>query len=137
MVYPDGAFAELMGRLDAPDQTTALGYHRESWRGIRYYHRDGLRFEAVAAVPERPLGGLSKLLTPIYNPHIKVRYEFGPGVAYDLEELKRGVAAAIRADDDNLTQFHDAEDLLAELERATEFDHVAAVLIRAYADPGH
>jgi hypothetical protein len=86
--------------------------------------------------PERPLGGLSRVLaaTVVYNPIIRVKCQYRSLGPYTLDELKEAFAAAIAADDDSLTQFHEAEELLARLRRAASFADVVAIFGLAHTE---
>ncbi|HEY0020560.1 MAG TPA: hypothetical protein VGC13_29950 [Longimicrobium sp.] len=135
MLYPEAGGAEALAELPEEGVESAARRHHEWWRGVSYYHRDGLRYVIGSAVPEQPPGWLSRVLpTLLYNPGVRVRYRFRQGVPYDLAQLRDALAAAIRADDDILTQFHESGELLEALARATTFDDVAGVLHLAATD---
>jgi hypothetical protein len=59
-----------------------------------------------------------------------LKYQYRKIDEYSLEELRNAVAAAIREDDDILTQFEDEEELIALLSEADSFQSVAAVIRR-------
>lgn len=132
VLYPDAKGAELWPELPTSSDGSAHGYLNAWWHGVAFYHRDGNRYVISAAMPERSFGRLSRLLAAtVYNPRVRVRYEYEVASSYEPTELRDGVGAAIRADDDILTQFHEAEELLEALAPAATFDEIAAVLRRA------
>lgn len=134
VTHEDGS-TNVLPDVPATQEYSALAYHRAWWRGASYYHRDGQRYRVLYAVPERPLGTLSRLRAlTIYNPRVQVRHEYS-AAAYELSDLKTALASAIRADDDVLTQFYEGEDLLAQLDAASTFDDVVEVLKRAELGP--
>jgi hypothetical protein len=110
-------------------EATALGYHRAWWRTSTFFHADGYRYAVSAAVPSRPLGGLSRMLAiTVYNPRVRVQFEYERAGRYTLDDLKAAFGAAVEADDDVLTQFHEPEALMGKLAAAASFAEVAAVL---------
>jgi hypothetical protein len=130
VVGPNG-WASLEEILQTTGRHKALGYHKQWWKGVRFFHSDGFVYEVESADPERPLGALSKILAmTVYNPWLQLKYTYRKVVAYSLEELKGAVAAAIREDDDILTQFEDESALMNELSEAKSFQSVAAVIRR-------
>ena len=109
-------------------EATALGYHRAWWRASTFFHADGYRYAVSAAVPARPLGAWSRMLAAtVYNPRVRVRFEYERAERYTLDDLKAAFGAALEADDDVLTQFHGPEELRGKL-AAAAFAAVAAVL---------
>jgi hypothetical protein len=52
----------------------------------------------------------------VHNPVVELAYEYTRGPVYPVEELRDAVRRAIEQDDDILTQFHEASELLAHLE---------------------
>lgn len=136
-LYPGAGGAKGLPDLPSEGPYTATGQHQEWWRGVSYYHSDGLRYVIGSAVPDRPLGGLTGFLAATIGiPRVQVHYTYRAGVPYALPQLRDAVAAAIRADDDILTQFHEPEELLEPLGRAATFHDVAAVLRLAATDDG-
>jgi hypothetical protein len=110
-------------------EATALGYHRAWWSASTFFHTDGYRYAVSAAVPDRPLGTWSRMLAAtVYNPRVRVQFEYVRAERYTLDELKAAFGAALAVDDDVLTQFHEPEELLGKLAAATSFADVAAVL---------
>jgi hypothetical protein len=92
---------------------------------------DGFVYEIESAQPERPLGAASKFLAmTVYNPSLQFRYRYRKLGEYVLAELQDAVGAAIREDDDMLTQFEDEDELLRRLAEADSFQAVAAVVRR-------
>lgn len=115
--------------------TTAAAFHKSWWRGVRFFHRNGHRYEVASAVPSQPLGRLSKMLAnTIYNPKLTVRYEYQSTGSYELPELRQALVDAIEKDDDILTQFHEADELKQRLNVAGTFDDIVDVLHFAAMD---
>lgn len=131
----DNGWTDTAPDLPAERVTSAYGFHKPWWRGVKIYHRNGYLYEIESATPERPLPPLSKLLAAtIYNPSFTVHYEYRSTGFYQIADLKQAVHDAIARDDDVLTQFHDAGDLTARVAKATTFDHVVEVLRYAGTD---
>ncbi len=129
------AWVEAYPSLPSSDTTTTLGFQREWWRGVRFFNQDGLVYEVASATTSSPPGTLARLLAAtVHNPSIEVSYTYRSTGPYALDDLKAGLQAAIDADDDILTQWHDASDLTALLGKATTFEQVAAVLTLAGTD---
>lgn len=138
LVYPNAGGAEALSGLPAIRATTVGAFRGAWWRGAGFYHRDGQRYEVTSAETDLPRGRFARLLMTlgVSDPVVYVRYTYTATGTYDVTELREAVAAEIRADDDVMTQFYEREDLLSELDRATTFDAIAAVLRRAATDPG-
>jgi hypothetical protein len=130
LVGPNG-WAALRDGLETVGRHTALGYHKRWWNGVRFFHSDGFLYEIENAEPERSLGAVSKLLAmTVYNPWLQLRYTYRKVGEYALEELRDAVGAAIREDDDILTQFEGEDELLRRLSTAESFRAIAAVIRR-------
>jgi hypothetical protein len=129
VVGPNG-WVEVREALETSGRHTALGFHQRWWEGVRFFHRDGQVYEIESAQPDRPLGPLSGFLArTVYNPWIHNRYGVRAVGTYELSDLRSLVASAIRSDDDILTQFRDAPDLLDDLSRAAGFSEVAETIL--------
>ena len=116
---------------DLPEQraTSAHGFHKQWWKGVKLYHRNGYRYEVEKATPEEELPPLSKLMAAtIHNPTFSVLYEYTSTGFYQLDELKQALRAAVEKDDDVLTQFHEAEELVARIDAAKNFDDLVDML---------
>ena len=116
---------------DLPEQraTSAHGFHKPWWKGVKLYHRNGYRYEIEKATPEEELPPLSKLLAKtIHNPTFTVNYEYQSTGFYQLDELKQALRAAVDKDDDVLTQFHEAGELTARIDAAKDFDDLVDML---------
>jgi hypothetical protein len=116
---------------DLPEQraTSAHGFHKPWWKGVKLYHRNGYRYEVEKATPEEELPALSKLMAAtIHNPTFNVQYEYTSTGFYQLDELKQALRAAIEKDDDVLTQFHEAEELVARIDAGKNFDDLVDML---------
>jgi hypothetical protein len=112
--------------------TSAHGFHKPWWKGVKLYHRNGYVYEVESAKSEEPLAPMSKLLSAtIYNPTFSVQYAYRSTGFYTLDDLKAALTAAIDKDDDVLTQFHEAEELRDMVAKATSFDDLVEVLTYA------
>jgi hypothetical protein len=135
LVGQDG-WIDTTENLEVERTTSAYGFHKPWWKGVSFFHRDGMRYEVLTATPSRSLLPLSKLLAAtIYNPKLTVQYEFRSVGPYEIDDLKQAVADAIDKDDDILTQFHEADELKELLAEAKTFDRVLKVLRFAQTDP--
>ena len=116
---------------DLPEQraTSAHGFHKPWWKGVKLYHRNGYRYEVEKATPEQELPPLSKLMAAtIHNPTFNVTYEYQSTGFYKIDELKEALRNAVKKDDDVLTQFHEAEELIARIDAAKDFSDLVDVL---------
>ena len=116
---------------DLPEQraTSAHGFHKPWWKGVKLYHRNGYRYEVEKATPEKELPALSKLMAAtIHNPTVNVLYEYTSTGFYKIDELKQALRAAVEKDDDVLTQFHEAEELISRIEAAKDFSDLVDML---------
>jgi hypothetical protein len=116
---------------DLPEQraTSAHGFHKPWWKGVKLYHRNGYRYEVEKATPEKELPALSKLMAAtIHNPTVNVLYEYTSTGFYKIDELKQALRAAVEKDDDVLTQFHDAEELISRIDAAKDFGDLVDML---------
>ena len=119
---------------DLPEQraTSAHGYHQPWWKGVKLYHRNGYRYQVEKATPEGELPPLSKLMAAtIHNPTFNVAYEYQSTGFYQLDDLKQALRDAVNKDDDVLTQFHEAEELIAQIDAAKSFDDLVNMLVFA------
>jgi len=81
------------------------------------------------ATPEEELPPLSKLMAKtIHNPTFNVNYQYQSTGFYKIDELKQALRAAVEKDDDVLTQFHEAEELVARIDAAKNFDDLVDML---------
>ena len=116
---------------DLPEQraTSAHGFHKPWWKGVKLYHRNGYRYAVDKATPEEELPPLSKLLAAtIHNPNFAVNYEYQSTGFYKIDELKQALRDAVGKDDDVLTQFHEADELVALIDAAKNFDDLVNML---------
>jgi hypothetical protein len=124
LIGSDGLVEALSALPASEAEWSVAAYRSEWWRGTAYYHRDGRRHTVAHATLLRPLSMAARLLG---TAQVKVRQEFASS-RYELDDLKSALGAAIKADDDTLTQFRDASELLAALDTAATFDEVVAVV---------
>jgi hypothetical protein len=125
----DDGWTDMAPDLPAERMTSAYGFHKPWWKGVKLYHRNGYRYEVESAIPESPLPPLSKALAAtIYNPQFRAQYTYRSTGFYQIDELKQVLQAAVKGDDDVLTQFHDAEALCEMVAKATTFDDLVEML---------
>lgn len=129
IVVGENGWVDQQEQLEAQLRAKAYGFFRAWWTGVTYFHRDGRRYRVVAVRPSRHLGIVARVLaSTVYNPRLEFTIEYDGGVPYELPHLRDAVAAAIRRDDDILTQFHEPDILIARVDQAQSFDDVLAVL---------
>ena len=127
-VGEDG-WTDMAHELPEQRATSAYGFHKPWWKGVKLYHRNGYCYEVETATPEGDLPPPSKLLAAtIHNPTFNVEYEYRSTGFYQLDDLKEALHAAVERDDDVLTQFHDADDLTSRIAAARTFDDLVQVL---------
>ena len=111
---------EVFPELPTSTSVSALGAYRAFGRATAYSRAGAHPVRAV--VPPWPSSRLRRFLaSTFYNPRGIARIEYGPTRSFDLTELQTIVRRAIERDDDVLTQFYAAEDLLRRLNQATSF----------------
>ena len=131
----DNGWTDMAPDLPETRMTSAHGFHQPWWKDVRIYHRNGYVYEVEAAKPETELPALSKVLAAtLYNPTYNIAYEYRSTGFYQLDDLKKAVDQAIDADDDVLTQFHEAEELHEMVAKANSFDDVVEVLVYAASE---
>ena len=131
----DNGWTDMAADLPETRLTSAHGYHQPWWKGVRIFHRNGYAYEVETATPDTELPPLSKVLAAtLYNPTFNVSYEYRSTGFYQLEELKNAIDKAIDADDDVLTQFHEADELHGMVAKANSFDDVVEVLVYAASE---
>lgn len=125
----DNGWTDTANDLPAERSTSAYGFHKPWWKGVKIYHRNGYVYEVEGAKPVNPLPPMSKLLAAtLYNPTFVAQYEYRSTGFYKIDELKQALRDAVERDDDILTQFHDADDLYARIAAAKVFDDLVDVL---------
>jgi hypothetical protein len=133
-VGEDG-WTETESSLLTERTTTAAAFHKEWWRSVLFFHRDGHCYRVASAVPVQRLTPLSKVLAnTFYNPKLTVRYDYRSTGPYELLELCQALINAIDKDDDILTQFHEGDELKRRLKLARSFEDVVDVLDFAASD---
>ena len=113
-------------------ETTPYAVARGFWDGLELYDASG-RLWRVDGV-ELPAGTSSwrrLLARTVWNPRTTARIAYREPESYELPALKHALRRTLGVDDDVLTQFHEAEEIEAWLERASSFDDVVAALERA------
>ena len=119
---------ELAGTV----RVTTLEVARRFWEHSRLYGPDGVVWRPVPATPEDVvLSGLARFLAFTgYNPWRTVPMRYEHTGEYKLPELKRRIWECVERDDDILTQFMEADEIKVALEKATDFERVAALVRR-------
>ena len=134
LVGPRG-WIDLWSDLRPSLTTTRYACLDRRWKSVVLYHRDGHRYSIALIEPPRRFNFLTRALAAtVYNPVIQARLHYQRDGRYDIEELRGSIRRAIEADDDVLTQFHDADELIALLGSAQTFDTIVSVLRYAETD---
>jgi hypothetical protein len=125
----DNGWTDMAADLPAERMTSAYGFHRPWWKGVKLYHRNGYRYEVESATPEGPLPPpLTSLAATSDDPQFKAQYTYLSTGFYQIDELKQALHDAVKNDADVLTQFHDAEELCEMVAKATTFDDLVEML---------
>lgn len=128
----DNGWTDTAADLPPERKTSAHGFHKPWWKGVKIYHRNGYVYEVENAKSEEELPPMSKLMAAtIYNPTFTVQYEYRSTGFYQLDDLKKALHEAVRNDSDALTQFHEADELLEMITRANSFDDLVEMLTYA------
>jgi hypothetical protein len=131
-----GGSIEVWPSLTQEQETTDYALSTGLVQELRLYTEAGF-FRIRDVLPSRRFGPIRRFLArTIYNPRLQVRLEYEKPVPFLLEELKDQIAAAVAADEDILTQFHEASTITAWLRRANTFADVVQVLRRAGQEGG-
>jgi hypothetical protein len=119
---------------EQPESRETTGYAVASgfWDELELYDGGG-RLWRVDSI-ELPHGDAAwrrLLARTVWNPRTIARVTYGEPASYELAALKEALRRALAADDDVLTQFHEADEIDSWLEHAATFEEVVEVLERA------
>ena len=119
----------LLAELPHEVESSAYGIVTGGWLGCRLYDAAGLVHTVRTVVPTRALGPVARLLArTVYSPRLTAVLEYAPPCRYATHELREALIRAVEADDDILTQWYDASDLVARLHAAGDFQSLRAVI---------
>ncbi|GAB3827806.1 hypothetical protein GCM10028821_12140 [Hymenobacter jeollabukensis] len=93
------------------------------WEKEIFYDSEGILWSRQLLGVKQP-NWLAKLL----NSKMQVASEWVRQAAYSLAELKQAVRDCINDDDDVLTQFVDADELIQRVDSAISFENIRAIL---------
>lgn len=122
-------------RLPERVRTSVYGIVTKGWEGTRFFTVGGMCHRISRIVPNRPISfveGLAARL--VFNRWLMATIEYDAGERYDFEALRRLLVAAVKDDDDILTQWREKTELLAMLEKARTFAHLVGTLRFAGVD---
>ena len=126
---------EYREELPGTECTTTLGVASRFWERSRIYGPDGLVWRPVPAAPaDVVLPVLPWLLAVVYNPVRTLSLRYERTGEYQLPQLKQRIRECVEQDDDILTQFMEADEIKAALDKATDFEAVAALVKRMGED---
>ncbi|MBY0497825.1 MAG: hypothetical protein K2Y23_26755 [Cyanobacteria bacterium] len=109
--------------------TSAHDFHKPWWKGVKLYHRNGYRYDVEKATPDDEVPPVSKLKGAAkHDPAYNVAYEYQSTGFYQLDELKQALRDAVAKGDDSLTKFHKADELIARVDAAMNFDDLVNML---------
>lgn len=113
-------------------ETTTYAVSRGFWDDLELYDAAG-RVWRVGAVelPHGTSGWRRLLARTVWNPPTTARISYRPPATYEPPALREALRHALAADDDVLTQFHEADEIEAWLEQAATFAEILATLERA------
>jgi hypothetical protein len=127
-VGPKG-WVERRVTLEPTFKGSAYGYFQTWWKEVRFFHRDGHVYTAADVRPPRRMGFIDRVLaTTVYNPSMQFAIAYERSVPYSISDLQQAIARAVEEDDDVFTQFHERDELMAQLNKAQSFDDIVAVL---------
>ena len=130
-VGPRG-YAAVWPERPESSETTTYALARGFWDELELYDAGG-RLWRVEAV-ELPGGAAAwrrLLARTVWNPRTTARISYLEPATYELQALKAALRRALAADDDVLTQFHDAPEIELWLAQASSFEGLVAALERA------
>jgi hypothetical protein len=120
--------------LERPEsrETTTHALARGFWDELELYDGGGRpwRVEAVE-LPNGATAWRRLLARTVWNPRTTARISYREPTTYELPTLTGALRRALSADDDALTQFHEAAEIELWLAQASTFEDVVAALERA------
>jgi hypothetical protein len=112
-------------------QTNVLGFMKGAFLGFTAYDMSGIMWTVGELKTSYHINGLTKFLAhTIYNPSIKVTFQWKKGNAYKLDDLKRKISKQIDKDDDVLTQYEEGNFIKQEIHKSPSFLGVVAILYK-------
>ena len=116
-IHPKGFVAYLAGDAYWESLPAAfIGVYLKRRSVMVFYDRGGEKWELLSLTPARPVSRIRRLFSGLRP--IAVRAEFRSTGKYSLDEIRATMRAAVEADDDILTQFHDKKQVLDWVDKA-------------------
>lgn len=116
-IHPKGFVEYLAGDAYWESLPIAfIGIYRKRRDATVFYDRGGQKWELLSLTPSRPVSLFARLFSGLRP--IAVRPEFISNGKYSLDEMRASMRAAVEADDDILTQFHDKKRVLNWVDKA-------------------
>jgi hypothetical protein len=130
-IGPRGYAAVWPERPESRD-TTGYAVARGFWDELELYDAGGRLWRVDRVELPHGASGWRRLLArTVWNPRTTARISYGEPAPYEVPALKETLRRALAADDDVLTQFHEADEIEAWLEQAASFGEVVEALERA------
>jgi hypothetical protein len=122
-------YLDLIDNEKGLAQTNVLGFLKGAFLGFTAYDSTGLTWTVDELNTTYRINWLTKVLAyTIYNPIIKVTFQWRKGKAYKLDDLKRKVSKQVDKDDDVLTQYEAGKFIKQEIHKSESFSEIVAVL---------
>ena len=93
-----------------------IGMYLKRRGAMVFYDKGGEKWELLSLAPVRPVSLFTRLFSGLRP--TAVRPEFRSNGKYSLDEIRASMRAAVEADDDILTQFHDKKQVLNWVDKA-------------------
>ena len=126
----------MLKALPTRIRTTTHGVTSGGWRGTKHFDSEGRLHVIRDLIAPHQMSLAQRVLAATFrNSWLVARISYEDPVPYDLSNLVDTLIRAVEADDDILTQWREANDLLAKLRAAKTFNHCVATLHYAGVTP--
>ena len=122
-------YLDLIDHDDNLAHTNVLGFLKGAYLGFTAYDNHGNTWTVKQLKTTYRINGLTRLLAyTIYNPIIKVTFQWKKGRGYQFDRLKQKIVKQIDKDDDVLTQYEDGEVIKQEIQKCESFSELIFIL---------
>ena len=125
----NSGYLDLLDNEKGLAQTNVLGFLKGAFLGFTAYDGNGITWTVNELKTTYRINGLTRFLAyTIYNPIIKVTFQWRKGKAYKFDDLKHKLSKQVDKDDDVLTQYKEGEFIKQEIHKSESFSEIVAVL---------
>lgn len=131
IVASPGAFVEVERASNSEIECSSYAFKRGYFTDARYFHRDGVLCRVESAQLKFPQRWWQRLVSIVWSIRLTIIVQLERADDYEITTPKGFVSEAILNDGGIFTQWYEADELLADLDRSTSFDDVVGVLEKA------